>query len=176
LAKGRRARAVGGRPGQLTRVRNAWGLRVTDVEALSGVTSHTLRLIDRGQIDRVPLGALARVAVALGVRPTDLVPALGAQPPKQGCPAARLVASRRELGKTMRQRFGGVGLDRASHAGRYAHGVPAGRLEVPTNSPRPPQGPEWPGQDGHVPGAPDDARPEAEAPGRDGGDAGSRTP
>jgi transcriptional regulator with XRE-family HTH domain len=64
----------------LRRIRLAYGLRVVDIAAASGVSIDTVRRIDRLDVVTLRLGSLVKVAQAVGVAPTDLVPGLLRKP------------------------------------------------------------------------------------------------
>ena len=59
---------------------SAYGLRRVDLASAAGVDLKVVHRIARGDFAGLKLGTLARVAVALGVPPTDLVPALTNEP------------------------------------------------------------------------------------------------
>ncbi len=59
---------------------HAYGLRRIELAAAAQVDLKVIHRIARGDFAGLKLGTLSRVAVALGVSPTDLVPALAAKP------------------------------------------------------------------------------------------------
>ncbi len=72
----------------LQRIRHAYGLRVVDIAAAAGVSIDTVRRIDRTDVAALQLRSLVKVAQALGLIPTDLVPRL-ARPASGGGLIAR---------------------------------------------------------------------------------------
>jgi transcriptional regulator with XRE-family HTH domain len=64
----------------LRRIRLAYGLRVVDIAAAAGVSIDTVRRIDRLDVVTLKLSSLVKVAQAVGVAPTDLVPGLAWKP------------------------------------------------------------------------------------------------
>jgi transcriptional regulator with XRE-family HTH domain len=64
----------------LRRFRLAYGLRVVDIAAAAGVSIDTVRRIDRLDVVTLKLSSLVKVAQAVGVAPTDLVPGLAVKP------------------------------------------------------------------------------------------------
>jgi transcriptional regulator with XRE-family HTH domain len=64
----------------LRRIRLAYGLRVVDIAAAAGVSIDTIRRIDRLDVVTLKLSSLVKVARAVGVAPTDLVPGLARKP------------------------------------------------------------------------------------------------
>jgi transcriptional regulator with XRE-family HTH domain len=65
----------------LKRLRETHGWRVVDVAAAAGVCLETVRRIERLEVATLHLGSLVRVAHAVGVAPTELVPGLAVPPP-----------------------------------------------------------------------------------------------
>lgn len=82
--------------GHLDELRRAYGMRWAELAAVSRVTVKRLRQIDTGRIDRLQVGTLMRVALALGVKCSDVMPLLAAQPSRD-CAASRWVSNRAEL-------------------------------------------------------------------------------
>ncbi len=68
----------------LRRLRSAQGLRVVEIAAFAGVSVDTVRRIDRLDVVTLQLGSLVKVAHAVGVAPTELVPGLAARPRRPG--------------------------------------------------------------------------------------------
>ena len=68
----------------LRRIRSAHGLRVVEIAAFAGVSVDTVRRIDRLDVATLQLGSLVKVAHAIGVAPTALVPGLRATPRRPG--------------------------------------------------------------------------------------------
>ena len=64
----------------LQRIRHAYGIRVVEIAAASGLSIDTVRRIDRLDVTTLQLGSLVRVARAIGVAPTELVPGLARRP------------------------------------------------------------------------------------------------
>ncbi len=64
----------------LAQILAAYGLRRIELAAAAQVDLKVSHRIARGDFAGLKLGTLSRVAVALGVPPTDLVPALAAKP------------------------------------------------------------------------------------------------
>jgi transcriptional regulator with XRE-family HTH domain len=73
----------------LRRIRHTYGLRVVEIAAAAGVSVDTVRRIDRLDVATLKLGSLVKVAHAVGVAPTALVPRLAAQPRNPGLMARR---------------------------------------------------------------------------------------
>lgn len=71
-------------PPPLAQLLREKGVRRVDVAAVSGVDLKTVHRICRGEHAGLKVGTLIRVAVALGVRPCDLVPVLHAPSDFQG--------------------------------------------------------------------------------------------
>ncbi len=59
------------------------GLRAIDLAAKAGVSCEALRALERGEWTGIKLGAVARIAYALGVAPADLVPGFASRPARQ---------------------------------------------------------------------------------------------
>jgi len=76
----------------LRRIRHAYGIRVVEIAAASGLSIDTVRRIDRGDVMTLQVQSLLRVARALGSAPHELVPEL-AQTPSHG----GLIAQRERL-------------------------------------------------------------------------------
>ena len=68
------------KPSPLKRIRSAYGLRVVDIASAAGVSIDTVRRIDRLDVVTLRLGSLVKVAQALGVAATELVPGLARRP------------------------------------------------------------------------------------------------
>jgi DNA-binding Xre family transcriptional regulator len=64
----------------IVRILHARGLRRIDLALLAGLDPKTVARVCRGEISRMKLGTLYRIAMALDVRPTDIVPALDRKP------------------------------------------------------------------------------------------------
>ncbi len=77
------------RASPLRRLRSAQGLRVVEIAAFAGVSVDTVRRIDRLEVVTLHLGSLVKVAHAVGVAPTDLVPGLARRPGSRGLMARR---------------------------------------------------------------------------------------
>jgi transcriptional regulator with XRE-family HTH domain len=77
------------KPSPLRRIRSAYGLRVVQIAAAAGVSIDTVRRIDRLDVATLQLASLVKVAHALGVAPTELVPGLAHQPGGCGLITAR---------------------------------------------------------------------------------------
>ncbi|MBW2270988.1 MAG: helix-turn-helix transcriptional regulator [Deltaproteobacteria bacterium] len=67
-------------PSPLRRIRGAYGLRAVEIAAASGVSVDTVRRIGRLDVATPQLASLLRMAHALGLAPTELVPGLGRRP------------------------------------------------------------------------------------------------
>ena len=63
----------------LVQILRAYGIRRVELAAAAGVDTKVIHRICQGEFASLKFGALARVAVALGVAPTDLVPALATE-------------------------------------------------------------------------------------------------
>ena len=61
----------------LRAIRQERGLSQVKVAAAAGTSVRTVQKIEHGQLARLELGSLVKVALALGVAPVDLVPGLG---------------------------------------------------------------------------------------------------
>lgn len=70
----------------LRALRDSAGLREVDVAALAGCTIETVRRlqVDGDHLWTMQLGTVARVALALGVAPVELLPELGLRPREGG--------------------------------------------------------------------------------------------
>jgi transcriptional regulator with XRE-family HTH domain len=68
------------KPSPLQRIRHTRGLRVVEIAAAAGVSVDTVRRIDRLDVATLRLGSLVRVAQAVGVASTELVPGLAIAP------------------------------------------------------------------------------------------------
>ena len=68
------------KPSPLKRIRSAYGLRVVDIASAAGVSIDTVRRIDRLDVATLQLDSLVKVARALGLAPTNLVPGLTRRP------------------------------------------------------------------------------------------------
>ena len=77
------------KPGPLRRIRAAYGLRVVEIAAAAGVSVDTVRRIDRLDVATLQLGSLVKVAHAIGLPPTELVPGLARRPAAGGLAEAR---------------------------------------------------------------------------------------
>ena len=88
------------RASPLRRLRAAHGLRVVEIAAFAGVSVDTVRRIDRLDVATLQLGSLVKVAHAIGVAPTDLVPGLARRPATGG-----LIAQRERTGAPGRSRI-----------------------------------------------------------------------
>ncbi len=77
------------RASPLRRLRSAQGLRVVEIAAFAGVSVDTVRRIDRLEVVTLHLGSLVKVAHAVGVAPTELVPGLARRPASGGLIAQR---------------------------------------------------------------------------------------
>ena len=77
------------KPSPLRRIRAAYGLRVVEIAAAAGVSVDTVRRIDRLDVGTLQLGSLVKVAHAIGLRPTELVPGLTRRPSASGLLKAR---------------------------------------------------------------------------------------
>lgn len=69
---------------RLAELRALHGLRLDDVAVASGCSERTLRRLESGDLTNSRLLTLVRVAFAMGVTVVELVPALGAEPPRAG--------------------------------------------------------------------------------------------
>ncbi len=72
------------RASPLRRIRSAQGLRVVEIAAFAGVSVDTVRRIDRLDVATLQLGSLVKVAHAIGIAPTELVPGLARRPTSGG--------------------------------------------------------------------------------------------
>ena len=81
----------------LVRILQTYGIRRVDLAAAAGVDSKTIARLCRGEFGGVKMGTLARIAVALGVAPAELVPWLAVRPTGGG-----LVGRRRWRGCPVR--------------------------------------------------------------------------
>ena len=63
----------------LVQILRAYGIRRVELAAAAGVDTKVIHRICRGDFAGLKLGTLSRVAVALGVAPADLVPALATE-------------------------------------------------------------------------------------------------
>ena len=77
------------KPSPLKRIRSAYGLPVVDIASAAGVSIDTIRRIDRLDVVTLRLDSLVKVAHAIGVAPTELVPGLARQPGRGNLIAAR---------------------------------------------------------------------------------------
>jgi transcriptional regulator with XRE-family HTH domain len=77
------------KPSPLRRIRVAYELRVVEIAAAAGVSVDTVRRIDRLDVATLQLASLVKVAHAVGLAPTELVPGLSHRPSN-----GRLVAHR----------------------------------------------------------------------------------
>ena len=68
--------------GPLRAIRQTRGLRAVDVASIAGVSMGTVWKIEQGKVAGLSLRMLVRVAWAVGVAPTELVPGLTARPAK----------------------------------------------------------------------------------------------
>ena len=66
--------------GPLVRILQTYGIRRTELAAAAGVDMKTVARLCRGEYRGLKLMTLLRVAFALGVAPTDLIPVLVASP------------------------------------------------------------------------------------------------
>jgi DNA-binding Xre family transcriptional regulator len=64
----------------LLQILQARGIRRVDLSAIAGVDLKVIHRLCRGDFDGMKIGTLTRVAGALGVAPSDLVPALLRRP------------------------------------------------------------------------------------------------
>lgn len=78
-------------------------MRWAELAAIAKVDLKRLRQINDGRVDRMQLGTLMRVAMALGVKCSDVLPLLAAQPTRD-CAASRWVANRAELVAEVKRR------------------------------------------------------------------------
>jgi DNA-binding Xre family transcriptional regulator len=62
------------------RILSTYGIRRVELAARAGVDMKTIQRLCSGRATGMRIGTLCRIAVALGVRPIDLVPELAAQP------------------------------------------------------------------------------------------------
>ena len=76
----------------LARILKAHGIRRVEVAAAAGVGTNTVHRLCRGQYQGLKLVTLCRVARAVGVPPTEVVPFLASQPTALG-----LIGTRRRL-------------------------------------------------------------------------------
>ena len=67
-----------------------YGIRRVELAAAEGVNEKTVARLCRGEYGGMSLGTLARVAVALGVAPAELVPVLAVRPTSGGLIGRRL--------------------------------------------------------------------------------------
>jgi transcriptional regulator with XRE-family HTH domain len=68
----------------LVRILQTYGIRRIELAAAAGVNEKTVARLCRGEYASLKVGTLARVAVALGVAPAELVPGLAARPKSGG--------------------------------------------------------------------------------------------
>ena len=68
----------------LRRIRHAYGIRVVEIAAASGLSIDTVRRIDRGDVMTLQVQSLLRVANALGVPAAELVSGLARTPHRRG--------------------------------------------------------------------------------------------
>ena len=80
----------------LVRILQTYGIRRVELAAAAGINEKTVARLCRGDYASMKVGTLARVAVALGVAPAELVPGLAVRPAGggligrrrwRGCPA-----------------------------------------------------------------------------------------
>ena len=81
----------------LLRILQIYGIRRVELAAAAGVNEKTVARLCRGEYAGMMVGTLARVAVALGVAPAELVPGLAARPTSGG-----LIGRRRGRGCPVR--------------------------------------------------------------------------
>ena len=68
----------------LVRILQTYGIRRVDLAAAAAVDLKTISRMCRGEFGGIKVGTLARVAVALGVAPAELVPGLATRPKSRG--------------------------------------------------------------------------------------------
>ena len=64
----------------INRILQAQGLRRIDLASLAGVDPKTVARLCRGEISGMKIVTLYQIAVALDVKPSDIIPALGRKP------------------------------------------------------------------------------------------------
>ena len=89
--------------GRLHAILRGLGLRRVDLAVAARCSDKTIARIDAGDVARLNLGTLCRVAVALGVRPSDLLPELHTRPRVPGLVqvVARQRAAEREAARKL---------------------------------------------------------------------------
>ena len=97
-----RSRHLDNRVSRLAKLRLARGYTVTELSVRAGVNTVTLGKLERGDVQRMKLETIIRVAIALDVAPVDLIPALAYRPRLKAAAKSQRIAKGERIAETKR--------------------------------------------------------------------------